>query len=555
MPCEPSHPIAPPRTPLTNLTTCDLEFYRLQDAWVAAVLPMVMDPESSCQIRAAQCVYELIIEKVLRWATAFKSLQKARAKLLNSRHRLRENDTDVAKCAESQQQRNTEMASFVSAWQILNRIASAGQCKLLRTCITVLIRQGIIKASNAMASTATGALATKTTMKELVAAVKLACCFCMDGVGGSHSFRAGEPMSPTSSPLPRSGAVLAKTQWDNSSGDIAALRDGDPEDVSKAGWVILEALIGQQDLHSTSSPRTDSTDDEGSATFVVRCFMRKREMSKPSQSPTPSPASKSPRERVVDDVRLDDDDMRILRVMEQLADSLTDTDISTMRGALLPLLLALGMTAQNSSAVLAVMFALSRARAKRSSEEAVDETMGADEDRAIDDAGKMAEESDHDDDSANNDLDDEENALDESDNEGDDDDEEFGPSGRRRNGRRGPKRRAASKSQPKSKQAARSHKAKTCRQGKESDNAKHGSDMSPAQLSYWYKDVQQWAGQLLSVIKQVLEAYVWQGQGLSQRDGVDDDRDDGLRLPVVALSDNIRRAMRYPGHSFFLSLC
>lgn len=42
--------------------------FLLQDAWVTGCLPLASDPESSVQIKLAQCAYELIISPSLSWS-------------------------------------------------------------------------------------------------------------------------------------------------------------------------------------------------------------------------------------------------------------------------------------------------------------------------------------------------------------------------------------------------------------------------------------------------------------------------------------------------------
>ena len=43
-------------------------YFFLQDAWVTGCLSLASDPESSVQIKLAQCAYELIISPSLSWS-------------------------------------------------------------------------------------------------------------------------------------------------------------------------------------------------------------------------------------------------------------------------------------------------------------------------------------------------------------------------------------------------------------------------------------------------------------------------------------------------------
>lgn len=48
--------------------TSFVAYIRLQDAWVTGCLSLASDPESSVQIKLAQCVFDLIISPSLSWS-------------------------------------------------------------------------------------------------------------------------------------------------------------------------------------------------------------------------------------------------------------------------------------------------------------------------------------------------------------------------------------------------------------------------------------------------------------------------------------------------------
>jgi hypothetical protein len=94
---------------LTDLVVARPADAALQEAWVAAALPLATDPESSVQQKLAQSAHELLVTKAFQWGKEKALADKA--KRTDSRRRSINNDATK---------------SDLNVWRICDRIASTG---------------------------------------------------------------------------------------------------------------------------------------------------------------------------------------------------------------------------------------------------------------------------------------------------------------------------------------------------------------------------------------------------------------------------------------------
>ena len=232
---------------LTNLLQARPTDEMLHEAWVLGALPLASDCESTVQNRLGQCVFDLLISRVVETAST---------------------------------------TTGIAAWSICVKIATMGRNKLLRSAIGNAYRQGLFKSDASVFS-----------IKKVVKAVKSACCTELDS--------------------------------SNPNGEI----------VSRGAWVLIEALIGHEPSANETNIITDSfKHDKGSADFVVQCFRAKREKA------------------VGPD--LSEDDVRMLRVLTKLVNSLSFEDVEYMKNELFKILLSMECNSSGLSVIITLMFSL-----------------------------------------------------------------------------------------------------------------------------------------------------------------------------------------------------
>lgn len=294
-------------TALSDLARSRTADSAILDAWVAAVLPMITDPESSVQVKVALSVQEILLDAVLSWARDVnQSYQGKKAKA-------------AASAEEGDMYNPMDMSNIDTecngAWHILMRVSSTGQTKMLKANIAALVKQGVVAVDGVTVPSynATGIPSStpKLRMKDIIEAAKTACCFGIRD-SSSHKEMDYEDMSAT-------------------------------EVIAKSGWVLLESLVGQQYVFDDSTYFRNRKLDKTSVDFVVKCFAHKRQKSRQI---------------------LDEDDIRMLQVLEQLADNMLEDDILSMREELFPLLQSFSLTTDATSAGISAMYSLSRALAK-----------------------------------------------------------------------------------------------------------------------------------------------------------------------------------------------
>jgi hypothetical protein len=295
---------------LADLLKAKPDDISIVDAWVTAVLPLVADAESTVQSKVAVSLMDLVLSKLIFWYKQQKRKQSTSS-----------SDED----------------STMFWHQLLIRIAEVDHVKLLRECIQVLLKQQTITMAGSSSDS-------KLSLIELLEAAKKASCC---GVDGALTQSAVEPET---------------VEGDS----IASLRSLDPALMSKAGWILLEALVGhetsiqkQYHLHANSEA-ADSGDQKAavrkaigqglkSADFVVRCFMNRRSSSAHTNNGSTSVEV------------LDEEEVRMLTVLQMLAPQLPAADAQTLKLTLVPLLANMKQTPAAVSVGIQTMFALSMA--------------------------------------------------------------------------------------------------------------------------------------------------------------------------------------------------
>ena len=169
----------------------------LQEAWIDAVLPLVLDPETSVQAKVTQSVFDIILLAAVEDPTS---------------------------------------GANEAAWSICSKIGEIGSTKLLQTAVTLTKKNGLLK--NVAEKSSSIAL------HDVLKAVKQACCVMLVGAEGKD-INADDNM------------FLSQ---ENDRQDIHTLRQQDFEVVSSGAWILLEALtahdvedIEQVGSHSVSA--------------------------------------------------------------------------------------------------------------------------------------------------------------------------------------------------------------------------------------------------------------------------------------------------------------
>jgi hypothetical protein len=290
---------------LSDLTNNRPADNNIQDAWVSAVLPMITDPESSVQMKVAISVKELILESVISWMNSIQGSNCIQKK----KDIYQTFDSSTGNFGLS----NIEMSmnsSTCNGWRLLNKIAITGKTVMLKSSISLLIKQGLL-IYNQNGSTGTSALMLKSVMKS----AKIACC--CDIQPYSSDYQNNQLLMSNNLSFPHNDQSL-----------------------SKSGWVLLEALVGQ--ISPTGSLLSFY---QTSADFVVKCFADKH------------------KNKLYHTISLDDDDVRMLQVLNKLADTLSIEDINSMKVMILPMLTSMSLSSSAISASIEVMYTMSKVTA------------------------------------------------------------------------------------------------------------------------------------------------------------------------------------------------
>ena len=190
----------------------------LQEAWIEAVLPLVLDVETSIQLKACQAVCDVLIAGVA--ATPGSPQSEA-------------------------------------VWTICCKMGELGCSKLLKSAVSGMRRLGVLRAMNDKASAPT--------MKTVLANIKSACCVTLNS-GNSHY------ITPIISNPSACVDIIGNDAFGSNSysqDSILSLRSQDPESISRGAWILLESLVSE-DFSSLLQDASVSSD------FVVKCWLGKR---------------------------------------------------------------------------------------------------------------------------------------------------------------------------------------------------------------------------------------------------------------------------------------
>ena len=154
----------------------------LQDAWLDAVLPLILDPETTVQSKVTQSVFDIILLAAVEDPTT--TINQA-------------------------------------AWSICSKIGEMGCSKLLQNAVTATKKNGLLK-NNADRQNSI-------TLHDVLQAVKNACCVMVAGTEGNDI----------------NNSDNTYLSQESSKQDIESLRKQDVEVVSSGAWILLEALTAQ----------------------------------------------------------------------------------------------------------------------------------------------------------------------------------------------------------------------------------------------------------------------------------------------------------------------
>lgn len=210
----------------------------LQEAWINAVLSLVIDSEVSVIQKVITVVNEVIFEKLISWS---KSTTTSNA------------DNNMA---------------YSLVWSLCNRIAALHRESLLRSCVSAMIKQGMI---------------TQTNIKSFFNAVWIACTWKIDSKTSKVASQLNDPESNAT------------------------------EEIHRAGWILLESIINQSLPNTTTSSVSES--------ITTTTILQKDEF-KFSEAIVASYQSKVCSMSSLESLNhrsLDDDIIRILQILQHLS--------------------------------------------------------------------------------------------------------------------------------------------------------------------------------------------------------------------------------------------
>jgi hypothetical protein len=251
---------------LTQLMQARPSDVLLQDAWIGSALPLVADAESSIVQKLATVAYELIFETLADW-------------IKNKRESSRKT---------------------ILLWNLCVKIGSVRREGLLRSCVAVMIKQGLI-ATNSM----------KTWFKS----IWNACSY------GEQTTASG------ASSITNHGLHLE-----------------DPDMISKTGWILLEALINHP-IPNSNHTTTHYLEDVNFSDTIVN-YYRINHVSRQQAGGCD-----------------DEDVVRILKILDQLSFSLNEQQVHYLEAEMERILFAFkNIQPQLLSAAIALRSSLSTDR-------------------------------------------------------------------------------------------------------------------------------------------------------------------------------------------------
>lgn len=186
---------------------------RLQQIWLASVLPLISDPELTVQVKVAASAHELLVQSVVRSAS---TIDKTTAQTITG-------DCSIVQDA---------------CWSLLDKIAGAGNdhTKLLSAAIKVMLQQGLLDDDTVFASRNEKAAGYNASgISSLFSALTISCCVELN---------------------------MDKKSRNNNQVNV----------VSRGAWVLLDAAIGQVMVQPSDKPNLTPS-GTSLAKFVVKSLI------------------------------------------------------------------------------------------------------------------------------------------------------------------------------------------------------------------------------------------------------------------------------------------
>ena len=419
---------------------------------------------------------------------------------------------------------------------------------MLKSCVSILLKQGLIKFENVniLIGQSSNVMAPLTSsvarihFKDIMEAAKIAVCFGMQiqqsKVDGSEVNAQGVYIT---SPL-RNNKVNNSSNSDSMVyNNISTTNIYDIDTLAKGGWILLEALIGQ-DILTSNTLKYDQT----SAEFVVKSFIYKQQQKKKIllNTATCNPNNTS---YINGYAILDEDDVRMLQVLDKLLEFIPLSYIKLIKAELVPLLLSMTLSSDAITASIAAMYTISKicmlkqsnnddendqsadkvvatSKSKRvvviSTQQTSNKTIGSKVNNNVQSQNNDDEEEDDNEDNNNNDEDSESGSNNSDDDSSDDDgDEDYGRSKSKARYKKPTlmKKNTSNKSSNSTLTTNTSKKRISTKSNTEYNNDDSlytqktiAPELTTTQLCEWFDDVQLWSGKLLATANIILETYV-----------------------------------------------
>ena len=302
--------------------------------WIQAALPLALDPETTVVQKLVSQVQDLILSNIFQWKRTYFPSTKSQKR-----------DAEEMKAIAEQ------FPGLSLGWKLLYQIHALGLLQLFKTCMAFMFKQGYITFNNrTMEQVATS-------FYQIIDACKSACTilYCFPHLSNKDESTESSNYNP-----------------------LDSLTENEKELITHAAWIFLECIVSQSHIRITSSGadsgkgmNNNKIEDYlqlvGSVTFVVDCYKHKhyRKIPSSSQSPTSgSPSNISTRRASMGDVQqLDEEDLRILKVLEKLTMNLPNEDVLFMIEEIDSWLQTLVMPSEIASAAIQLRCQLSRANA------------------------------------------------------------------------------------------------------------------------------------------------------------------------------------------------
>ncbi len=365
---------------------------QVQALWVSCVLPMTCDDESSVVSKTAEAVFQLIVDPMVQWCLLVDTTSKA---------------YDAQALAETLAD-STRTYELLLPFNLCRRISEANLANFLRSSVTSMIKQGILKSYgkskgnrkyvrtsllllfltffllfSSRVLTYYAAVKLSSSILHVIEVLRFACAYgCDSSTAMKESSRLFDDMS-----------ITAESGCGSSSSVSAMKAYFDPVDIVLGAWVLLEGVVSQPgDVQlmctmattvagavSSSNTGTSTANGTmttmvslssvikhaGSADFAVQFFKehfsgRRTDNSGAASSQTNTSIISTSMQAVSHGVH---ELVRVLKVIEKLACNLEMHSILFMQNELVGLLRTLGVSDfQLASACVSLMFELSKGK-------------------------------------------------------------------------------------------------------------------------------------------------------------------------------------------------